>query len=61
MYDQECAVRVLGLGRRAAGLPAPEGHRVPIVLAFGYPESQESMHRGVARTPLTELVHEERW
>ena len=52
MHDRECAARVLGL---------PEGHRVAVVLAFGYPESEASRHRGVARTPLSELVHEERW
>ncbi|MGB2694924.1 MAG: nitroreductase family protein [Dehalococcoidia bacterium] len=52
MHDRECASKVLGL---------PEGHRVSIVIAFGYPESEQSLHRGVARTPLPELVHEERW
>lgn len=52
MHDQECASRVLGL---------PEGHRVAMVLTFGYPESEASLHRGIARTPLAELVHEERW
>ena len=52
MHDRECAARVLGL---------PEGHRVAIVLAFGYPASEESLHRGIPRTPLAELVHEERW
>ena len=52
MHDRECASRVLGV---------PEGHRVAIVLAFGYPASEESLHRGIARTPLAELVHQERW
>lgn len=52
MHDDECATRVLGL---------PEGHRVAIVLAFGYPASEESRHRGIARTQLAELVHDERW
>lgn len=52
MHDQECAARVLGL---------PEEHRVSIVLAFGYPESDASLHRGVPRTPLSELVRYERW
>ncbi len=52
MHDRECASRVLGV---------PEGHRVAIVLAFGYPASEESLHRGIARTPLAELVHHERW
>ena len=52
MHDQKCAARVLDL---------PEGHRVAIVLAFGYPASEESLHRGVPRIPLAELVHFERW
>ena len=52
MHDRECAARVLGL---------PEGHRVAIVLAFGYPASEASLHRGVRRSPLAELVHYERW
>ena len=52
MHDRECASRVLGL---------PEGRRVAMVLAFGYPASEESLHRGIPRTPLAELVHHERW
>ncbi len=52
MHDPECASRVLGM---------PEGHRVAIVLGFGHPASEESLHRGLARTPLAELVHFERW
>ncbi len=52
MHDRECAARVLGL---------PEGHRVSIVISFGYPESEASRHRGVPRKPLSELVHQERW
>jgi hypothetical protein len=32
-----------------------------MVIVFGYPESEESRHRGIARTPLDELVHNERW
>ena len=46
------AARVLNL---------PEGHHVAMVLSFGYPESEESRHRGVARTAIEALVHEERW
>jgi len=42
-------------------LGVPDDHQVAIVLTFGYPESEESMHRGIARTPLAELVREERW
>ena len=52
MHDRDCAARVLGL---------PEDHRVAIVLGFGYPASEESRHRGVSRTPMTELVRHERW
>jgi nitroreductase len=52
MHDQECAAGVLGL---------PEEHRAAIVISFGYPVSQESLHRGATRTPLTDLVHQERW
>ncbi len=52
MHDRECAAKVLGL---------PEGHRVAMVIAFGYPASDESLHRGIARTPVGDLVHQERW
>ena len=52
MHDRECAAKVLGL---------PEGHRVAMVIAFGYPASDESLHRGIARTPVADLVHQERW
>ena len=52
MHDRDCAAKVLGL---------PEGHRVAMVIAFGYPASDESLHRGIARTPVADLVHQERW
>jgi nitroreductase len=52
MHDRDCAARTLGL---------PAEHTVAIVISFGYPESEESLHRGVARTPLHELVRYERW
>jgi len=52
MHDRECAAKTLGL---------PAEHSVAIVLSLGYPESRESLHRGVARTTLDELVHQERW
>jgi nitroreductase len=52
MHDRECAARVLGL---------PDDHVVAMVITFGYPESEASLHRGITRTPLSELVHEERW
>jgi len=51
MHDQDCARRVLGL---------PEGHKVPIVIAFGYP-SATARAPGVPRTPLDELVHRGGW
>jgi nitroreductase len=51
MHDQDCARRVLGL---------PEGYRVPIVLAFGYPPATPRAP-GVPRTSLDELVHRGGW
>ena len=52
MHDRECAAKTLGL---------PDEHVVAMVITFGYPESKESMHRGIPRTPLSDLVHYERW
>lgn len=52
MHNAECARRVLGL---------PEGWRPGHGIAFGYPKSEESRHRGQPRLPLEELVHHERW
>ncbi len=52
MHDKECAARALGL---------PDEHRVAIIISFGYPTSEESLHRGIPRIPLTDLVHHERW
>ncbi|MCH7910484.1 MAG: hypothetical protein IIB38_12825, partial [Candidatus Hydrogenedentes bacterium] len=40
---------------------ATDGHRLAMVIAFGYPASEKSRHRGIVRTPMAELVHEERW
>jgi len=51
MHDAPCARRILGL---------PETHRVAIVLAFGYPATDER-RRSSPRLPLDELVHHERW
>jgi len=51
MHDQDCARRVLGL---------PEGHCVPIVLAFGYPPTA-ARAPGVPRAPLDDLVHRGGW
>jgi nitroreductase len=52
MHEADCARRVLGL---------PEGHGVAIAIAFGYPQSPQSLSKGVPRLPLQELVHYERW
>ena len=52
MHDQECATKTLGL---------PEGWRVCVVLALGYPNPKVSMHLGKRRVELSELAHEERW
>jgi nitroreductase len=52
MHDQECAAKALGL---------PEEHRVAMVISFGYPASKASLHRGIPRTPLADLVRNERW
>ena len=52
MHDQECATKTLGL---------PEGWRVCVVLALGYPDPAVSMHLGKKRLGLEELAHEERW
>jgi nitroreductase len=51
LHDAECAAKTLGL---------PAGHRVAILLAFGYPEPS-SKHGGAPRLPLEELAHYERW
>lgn len=51
LHDVECASKTLGL---------PAGHRVAILLAFGYPEPG-AKHGGAQRLPLEELVHHERW
>ena len=32
-----------------------------IVISFGYPASEASLHRGIPRNALTDLVHHERW
>lgn len=52
MHDRDCAARTLSL---------PDDHRVAMVLSFGYPASEASLHRGIPRTAITELVHQERW
>ncbi len=52
MHDQECATKTLGL---------PEGWRMCVVLALGYPDPKVSMHLGKKRLGLEELAHEERW
>lgn len=52
MHDQECATKTLGL---------PEGYRVVVVLALGYPDPAVSLHLGRKRLELSELTYEERW
>ncbi len=52
MHEPECGRRVLGL---------PEGHRVAIAIGFGYPDSPQTLSRGIPRLPLDEFVHDERW
>jgi nitroreductase len=52
MHDQDCATKTLGL---------PADHRVAMVISFGYPKSKASLHRGIPRTPMSDLVRYERW
>jgi nitroreductase len=52
MHDSACALRVLGI---------PQGHRVSIVLAFGYPPPSGPRPKGAPRIPLEELVHWAAW
>ncbi len=52
LHHRECAVEALGL---------PEDHTPAMLLAFGYPESEESRHRGVTRNAMDDIVHQERW
>lgn len=52
MHDAECAARALGL---------PEGHRVAVVLPFGYPDESAPRRESRPRRPLADLVHSERW
>jgi nitroreductase len=52
MHDSACALRVLGI---------PQGHRVSIVLAFGYPPPSEPRPKGAPRIALEELVHWGGW
>jgi nitroreductase len=52
LHHRDCAVEKLGL---------PEDHTPAMLIAFGYPESEESRHRGVARNAMDDIVHQERW
>jgi nitroreductase len=52
MHDGDCALRVLGV---------PQGYRVSIVLAFGYPPPTGPQPKGMPRIPLEELVHWGGW
>jgi len=52
MHDDNCALRVLRV---------PQGYRVSIVLALGYPPPSQPRPRGTPRIPLDELVHWGGW
>jgi len=52
MHDNACALRVLGV---------PQGYRVSIVLAFGYPPPSGPRPKGTPRIPLKGLVHWGGW
>ncbi len=52
MHDQECVTKTLGV---------PEGWRVCVVLALGYPDPKVSMSLGKKRVGMDDLVHEGRW
>jgi nitroreductase len=52
MHDGDCALRVLEV---------PQGYRVSIVLAFGYPSPSGPPARGTPRIALEELVHWNGW
>ena len=52
MHDNACALRVLDV---------PQGYRVSIVLAFGYPPPSGTRPKGTPRIPLDELVHWGGW
>jgi nitroreductase len=51
-HDGDCALRVLGV---------PQGYRVSIVLAFGYPPPSAPRPKGTRRIALEELVHWGGW
>lgn len=46
-------------GRRAVG--APESYEVHMAIAFGYPDPEVALSRGMRRKPLDEIVHQECW
>ncbi len=52
VHDQPCAIEKLGL---------PEGWRIVVILALGYPQPSVPMSMGRARVPLEEYVHWEKW
>ncbi len=52
MHDQGCIREKLGL---------PQGSRVVVVLALGYPEPSVPMSMGRKRVPLEEYAFAERW
>ena len=52
MHDQECVTGKLGL---------PEGWRVCVVVALGYPDPDVPLGLGRKRLPIEEYVRYERW
>ena len=52
VHDQPCAIDKLGL---------PEGWRIVVILALGYPQPSVPMSMGRARVPLDDYVHREKW
>ena len=52
VHDQPCAIDKLGV---------PEGWRIVVILALGYPQPSVPMSMGRARVPLDDYVHREKW
>jgi len=52
LHDQPCAVSTLGL---------PQGYRVVVAIALGYPDPSQPLSAGRARLPLDDYVHHDRW
>ena len=56
-----CPVAMHHVERASDVLGLPEDYRTAMVISFGYPESESSLHRGIPRNALSDLVHQERW